>query len=44
MLPTWLAVATMENAPATQIAMVMPQLCHEGRDMHVTGAVCGNRR
>src|SRR5258708_7345973 len=37
MLPTWLAVATIVNAPAAQIAIVMPQLCHEGRDTHVTG-------
>ena len=36
MLPTWLAVATMVNAPAAQIAIVMPDVCHAGRDIHVT--------
>jgi hypothetical protein len=39
MLPTWLAVATMVNAPAAQIAIVMPDVSHAGRDVYVTHSV-----
>jgi hypothetical protein len=36
MLPTWLAVATMLNAPAAQIAIVIVTAMSECRDARVT--------
>src|SRR5258707_4724208 len=36
MLPTWLAVATMLNAPAAQIAIVMGTAMSERHDARVT--------